>query len=151
MLELLNKKKLTPFDPIPTTTPTEGISTSNLKLKGKPLSLQELGGASIKEWKSHSIDSKAIVYVFDSADYTKTAYNVVYLNRLLNDEDLKEKQVLVALSKCDIPESLTFNTIDEIIGFENLLNTERIKFLETSSVNGIGLTDIFRWISEIFQ
>lgn len=143
---LSDEKRLTPFDPIPNTKPTEGIEPNNFKFRGMNFVFKELGGASISEWENHAKTPKAIIYVFDAADFTKTASNVVWLNELLTNHNLEQKPVLIVLSKCDVPDCIRFNVIDDILGFDRMLNPSRISFLETSSVVGVGLSDIFHWI-----
>jgi hypothetical protein len=56
---------------------------------------------------------------------------------------------MIVLSKCDVPGCVRFNVIGEIIGFDRVLNPSRLNFLETSSVVGVGLSDIFRWMTDI--
>ena len=145
---LSDAKTLTPFDPIPLTKPTEGIEANSFKFRGMNFLFKELGGGSIGEWDSHARAPKAIVYVFDAADFTRLASNIVWLNELLTSHPLEQKPVLIVLAKCDVPDCIRFNVIDEIIGFDRMLNPSRISFLETSSVVGVGLSDIFHWIAE---
>lgn len=149
MQNLSDEKRLTPFDPIPNTKPTEGLDSNNFKFRGMNFVFKELGGAAINEWETHAKTTpKAIVYVFDAADLTKTASNIVWLNELLTNRNLEQKPVLIVLSKCDVPDCIRFNVIDEIIGFDRVLNPSRLSFLETSSVVGVGLSDIFHWIGD---
>ncbi|OHT05807.1 hypothetical protein TRFO_26416 [Tritrichomonas foetus] len=148
MQTLSEEKRLTPFDPIPHTKPTEGIEPNNFKFRGMNFVFKELGGASINEWEQHAKSPKAIVFVFDAADMTKTASNIVSLNDVLQNHNFEQKPVLIVLSKCDVPDCIRFNIIDEIIGFDRTLNPSRLSFLETSSVVGVGLSDIFHWIAD---
>ena len=148
MQTLSEERRLTPFDPIHTTKPTEGLEPTNFKFRGANFVFKELGGGSISEWEQHSKTPKAIVYVFDAADLTKTATNIVWLNEILTSPSTESKPIMIVLSKCDIPDCIRFNIIDEIIGFERIPNPSRLAFLETSSVVGVGLGDIFHWVSD---
>jgi GTPase SAR1 family protein len=141
-------KRLSPFDQIPATRPTEGIQQTSFKARQLSILLKELGGASIREWASHAGSVVGIIFVFDGADFILTATNAVWLNEVLNDSDCEQKPVLVLLSKCDIPGCIRFKIIDEIIGFDRVLNPSRITFMETSSVVGIGFSEAFRWLQE---
>lgn len=145
---LSDEKRLTPFDPIPNTKPTEGVEPTNFKFKGMSFIFKELGGAVINEWDQHARTAKAVVYVFDGADLTKTATNIVWLNELIASHHFEQKPVLIVLAKCDVPDCIRFNIIDEIIGFDRALNPSRLSFLETSSVVGVGLSDILHWIAD---
>lgn len=148
---LSEEKRLTPFDPIPSTKPTEGIENSNFKFRGLNFVFKELGGDSISEWENYSKSPKALVYVFDAADLTKTATNIVWLHEILTNPNLETKPIMIVLSKCDVPDCIRFSVLDEIIGFERVLNPSRLSFLETSSVVGVGLSEIFHWISSQFK
>jgi len=146
---LSGEKRLTPFDAIPGTKPTEGTDALNFKFRGTSFVFRELGGASIRGWESHATTPKAIVYVFDGADLTRTASNVVWLNNILTNSSFEEKRVLIVLSKCDVPDGIRFNVIDELIGFDRVRNPARLSFIETSAVVGVGLSDVFRWVGEL--
>lgn len=145
---LATNKELSPFEAIPITRPTTGIETNGFRFRGLGLNFKELGGASISEWLTHAKTQKSIVYVFDSADLTATAANVVWLHQLLTNEDVQDKPILVVLSRCDIPEGIKYSVMDELIGFQRMRNPGRISFLETSAVAGVGLGELFHWIGE---
>ena len=145
---LSDEKRLTPFDPIPVTKPSKGMESTTFKFKGMSFIFKELAGASIQEWEQHSRSAKALVFVFDGGDLTKMATNIVWLNEVLTSHHCEQKSVLIVLAKCDIPDCVRFNVIDEIVGFDRVLNPMRISFLETSSVVGVGLSDILHWIAD---
>ena len=145
---LCDEKRVTPFDAMPSTKPTEGVESNMFKFRGMNFIFKELGGSVIGDWEAHARAPKAIVYVFDAADYTRTASNIVWLNKLLTAQQFEQKPVLVVLNKCDVPNCVRFNVIDEIIGFDRVLNRPRVAFLEASAVVGVGLKEIFQWISE---
>lgn len=143
---LSDEKSLTPFDPIAVTKPSSGVEPTTFKYHGLTFVFKELSGASIQEWEANARPAKAIVYVFDAGDFTKLAPNIVWLHEVLSSHHFEAKPVLVVLAKCDIPDCIRFQVIDEIIGFDRLVNPARISFLETSSIVGVGLSDIFRWV-----
>ena len=145
---LTDEKKLTPFDQIPNTNSTNGLETTNFKFRGVNFAFKELGGSSISEWETHAKSAKVIIYVFDAADLTKTATNIVWLHELLTCQSIESKPIMILLSKCDVPDCIRFSVIDEILGFERMLNPQRFKYIETSSVVGVGLSEIFHWISD---
>jgi GTPase SAR1 family protein len=145
---LSEDKRLTPFDPIPRTRPTETLETLQFKHRQQNYTFKELGGSIIKDWPTHGTTALGIVFVFDAADLTRTATNIVWLNELLNTSDFEQKPVLIVLAKCDVPDCIRFTVIDEIIGFDRVLNPSRLTFLETSAVVGVGLSDIFRWVAD---
>ena len=148
MQKLSIDHRLTPFDSIPVSKPTEGIVPYNFKFRGLNFVFNELGGGDIENWENYAKTLKAIIYVFDSADLTTVAQNIVWLNRVLTNESYASKPVLVVLSKCDIPDGVRFPAIDNIIGFDRVLNSSRITLMETSSIVGIGISEIFKWIAE---
>jgi GTPase SAR1 family protein len=148
MQTLSDEKRLTPFDPIPRTRPTETLDSLQFKHRQQSYTFKELGGSLIKEWTTHAASALGIVYVFDAADLTRTASNIVWLNEILNNADFEQKPVLIVLAKCDVPDCIRFTVIDEIIGFDRVVNPGRLTFLETSAVVGVGLSDIFRWVGE---
>jgi GTPase SAR1 family protein len=149
MQNLSEEKRLSPFDPISVPKPTSGTDLSQAKFRGSSYTFKEIGGPMLKDWANHVKTPVGIVYVFDSADLTKIATNVVWLNELLNDHSIDQKPILICLAKCDVPDCIRFSVIDEIIAFDRVLNPSRLTFLETSAVLGVGLSDIFHWISEL--
>ena len=148
MQTLSDEKRLTPFDPIPNTKPTESLESNSFKFRGMNFIFKELGGSLISDWEQHAKTPKAIVFIFDAADFTKIAPNIVWLNEVLTAHSVEQKPILIVLSKCDVPDCVRFNVIDEIIGFDRVLNQSRLSFLETSSVVGVGLSDIFHWVAD---
>jgi hypothetical protein len=66
----------------------------------------------------------------------------------LYDKRVEAKPILIVLTKCDVPDGVREDVIDEIIGVNYVLNPSRLKFIEASSVVGIGLTEIFAWIGD---
>jgi GTPase SAR1 family protein len=145
---LQDEKRLSPFDLIHRTTPTEGVESTSFKLRTGNFIFKELGGANIREWLNYAATPVAIAYVFDAADLTRTATNIVWLNELLNEPSLEEKPILIILAKCDVPDCIRFTVIDEIIGLDRVLKPSRLTFLETSSVVGVGLRGVFAWLSD---
>jgi GTPase SAR1 family protein len=143
---LQDEKRLSPFDPIHRTPPTETTEAIPLKLRQANFVFKELGGAIIKDWLNYAAAPVGIIYVFDGADLTKTATNIVWLNELLNEPSLEEKPILIVLAKCDVPDCVRFTVIDEIIGLDRVLKPSRLTFLETSSVVGVGLRGILDWV-----
>ena len=147
--KLAQDHKITPFDQMSKTAPTKGTENNNFIFRGVNFNFKELGGESIADYAQHAESAKGVVYVFDSADFTTTATNIVYLNDLLTNENLETKPILIVLSKCDIPDRIKFSVIDSILTFDNMKNPDRIEYLETSSVIGIGLNEIFQWVAEL--
>ena len=144
---LSDERRLTPFDPITPTVPTEGICPVSFKFRGVSYVVKELGGENISEWENYAKTMKSVIFVFDAADFTRCATNCVWLSEVLNSHAIEQKPILILLSKCDVPDCIRFNVVDEIVGFDRVLNPDRITFLETSSLVGVGLSDIFHWIS----
>ncbi|EAY14730.1 hypothetical protein TVAG_038360 [Trichomonas vaginalis G3] len=147
MQALSEDKRISPFDQIALPKPTEGTNAINFNFRGTTFVFKELGGDQIEDWEHHAKTPKAIIYVFDAADLTMTATNIVFLQELLSSKVTEDKPILIALSKCDIPDFVHFNVIDEIIGFD-AFDKKRISFMETSAVVGVGLDTIFEWIAD---
>jgi GTPase SAR1 family protein len=148
MQTLTDEKRLSPFDPIPRIRPIESLDTLQFKHRQQNYTFKELGGTAIKDWPTHAATVLGVIYVFDGADLTRTATNVVWLNELLNSTEFEQKPILIVLTKCDVLDCIRFTVIDEIIGFDRVVNPGRLAFLETSAVVGVGLSDIFRWVAE---
>lgn len=148
---MLRKKKLTPFDLLPELKPTTQITNTQFKSGHQVISLSEISEDSAKKLPPNVASVSGIIYIFDGADFTRTATNVVYLSDLLNDKNISEIPVLIIISKCDVPKPVSFLVVDQIISFQNVLNPSRLSFLEISSTLGIGFTDIIAWISKFAE
>jgi GTPase SAR1 family protein len=145
---LAEEKKVTPFDPITVTPPTDGFEQITFRHHQAAYVFKELGGSGIQNWAASATSALGLVYVLDAADLTKTAPNIVWLNEVLNDQEFETKPILVVLAKCDVPDGIRFNVVDEIIGLDYVLNPERVTLVETSAVVGVGLDSIFQWVAE---
>jgi GTPase SAR1 family protein len=144
---LSETKRLSPFDPIVFPKPTDGIADTGFKFRGSTCTFKELGGGGIKNWRNHATSALGIIYVFDAADLTVSATNLIWLNDLLTEKSVEQKPILIVLAKCDIPDAVQFDSIDKIIGFDRILNPARLSYLETSAISGVGLVELFKWVA----
>lgn len=84
-----------------TTIPTIGFNVETVQYKNIKFQVWDLGGqTSIRPyWRCYYADTKAVVYVVDSADRDRLAINKAELLAMLNEEELHDAKLLVFANK----------------------------------------------------
>jgi signal recognition particle receptor subunit beta len=70
-------------------------------------------------WKHYTLDTKAVIYLVDSADVERLRESADELRKCLAYEDLRLASVLVLANKQDLPGALPASRIAEIFDFSS--------------------------------
>lgn len=93
--------------------PTEGFNIKNLAVEGVNLCVWDLGGQKIlrEYWSNYFDKTSALIFVVDSADEMRLKEAGDELNKLLNEEKLKNIPVMIFANKQDMALALPPNEV----------------------------------------
>ena len=103
---ILYKMKL---NEVVNTIPTIGFNVETFEYKKITFNCWDIGGQHKLRtmWQNYFDNVDALVYVIDSADLERVEENKETLMGLLNEDALRDAQVLVYANKQDLPNALT--------------------------------------------
>jgi ADP-ribosylation factor protein 1/Arf/Sar family protein len=137
-----------------TTIPTIGFNVETVKYKNIELNIWDVGGQDkIRPlWRHYYQNVDALIYVVDTSDTDRIddsknyEYNAKYeLQKLLNEDELRDVILLVYANKQDLPNALS----DTEVAYRLGLCTERSHewFVQSSiGATGQGLYDGLDWL-----
>lgn len=144
--------------------PTLGFSSVTLKYKKFTVILYDLGGGpGIRAiWENYFADAHGIIFVLDSGDIEKVNECRDILKRLLSNEKLSGKPLLVFGNKQDVESTLDEIHIVEILNLEYLVNQHKCPTLvETCSAISLEKSHLkeedpvirnsFKWLLSIIE
>ncbi|CAF0775753.1 unnamed protein product [Didymodactylos carnosus] len=113
-----------PSDSVP---PTVGYQRSKITHKNLTINLVDLGGGKgfRNAWRHYYDDSYGFIYVVDSSEIQRIDENRSELEKLLQEEKVKGKPVLILANKQDLPDALEENDILRKLNIEKLVNQNK--------------------------
>ncbi|CAF3100793.1 unnamed protein product [Rotaria sp. Silwood2] len=110
--------------PVDSVAPTIGFSQTEVLHKDERIKLIDLGGGETfrEAWRHYYDDAYGFVYVLDSSQESRLGENRDVLKKLLREEKVKGKPILILANKQDKPEALDKNAILEDLKIERLVN-----------------------------
>ncbi|GAA5845557.1 hypothetical protein JCM8208_002175 [Rhodotorula glutinis] len=135
-----------------TTIPTIGFNVETVQYKNIKFQVWDLGGqTSIRPyWRCYYADTKAVVYVVDSADRDRLAINKAELLAMLNEEELHDAKLLVFANKQDQPDAMSAAEVSEGLGLDTLKNRQWSIF-KSCAIKGEGLEEGLDWLATALQ
>ena len=102
------------------TIPTIGFNVETLDYKGLTFTIWDVGGQDKIRvlWKHYYQNTDGIIFVVDCNDTDRVEKNEEVLKLMLNEEELKDSDLLVMANKQDLSGSLSPTEITEQIGME---------------------------------
>lgn len=127
-----------------TTIPTIGFNTETISFKNLSLNIIDLGGAlRIRPlWRHHYDTCDIIVFVIDSSNPQKIEESKIELQKIISDEILKKKVLLILANKQDVDGALKAEEIEKKLD----LGEGKWKLFGCSAMTGEGLFDAFDWL-----
>ena len=104
------------------TIPTIGFNVETLDYKGLTFTIWDVGGQDKIRvlWKHYYQNTDGIIFVVDCNDTDRVEKNEEVLKLMLNEEELKDSDLLVMANKQDLSGSLSPTEITEQIGMRGL-------------------------------
>ncbi|KAJ2089842.1 Arf GTPase arf1 [Coemansia sp. RSA 986] len=137
---------------IVTTIPTIGFNVETVEYKNISFTVWDVGGQDkIRPlWRHYFQNTQGIIFVVDSNDLDRMNEARDELQRMLNEDELRNAALLVFANKQDLPNALDVNNIREALGLRSLKNRE-CYIQKTCATTGDGLYEGLDWLSNILK
>ncbi|KAI8895959.1 ADP-ribosylation factor [Globomyces pollinis-pini] len=133
---------------IVTTIPTIGFNVETVEYKNISFTVWDVGGQDkIRPlWRHYFQNTQGIIFVVDSNDRERVGEARDELQRMLNEDELRDALLLVFANKQDLPNAMNASEITEKLGLQSL--RQRQWFIQaTCATSGDGLFEGLEWLS----
>jgi len=133
---------------IVTTIPTIGFNVETVEYKNIQFTVWDVGGQDkIRPlWRHYFQNTQGIIYVVDSNDRDRIVEAREELQRMLNEDELRDALLLVFANKQDLPNAMNAAEITDKMGLHGL--TSREWFIQSAcATSGDGLYEGLDWLS----
>ena len=131
-----------------TTIPTIGFNVETVQYKNISFTVWDVGGQDrIRSlWRHYYRNTEGVIFVVDSNDRSRITEAREVMQRMLNEDELRNAVWLVFANKQDLPEAMSAAEITEKLGLHSIRN--RRKFIQaTCATSGEGLYEGLEWLS----
>jgi len=124
---------------IVTTIPTIGFNVETVEYKNICFTVWDVGGQDkIRPlWRHYFQNTQGLIFVVDSNDRERITEAQEELQKMLQEDELREATLLVFANKQDLPNAMTASELTDKLGLQNLRN-RRVK--SSSSLRDLNLT-----------
>ncbi|KAJ3376715.1 hypothetical protein HDU92_009084 [Lobulomyces angularis] len=133
---------------IVTTIPTIGFNVETVEYKNISFTVWDVGGQDkIRPlWRHYFQNTQGIIFVVDSNDRDRVGEARDELQRMLNEDELRDALLLVFANKQDLPNAMNAAEITDKLGLHSL--RQRQWFIQaTCATSGDGLYEGLEWLS----
>ncbi|CAN6636134.1 ADP-ribosylation factor 2 [Trichomonascus vanleenenianus] len=133
---------------IVTTIPTIGFNVETVEYKNISFTVWDVGGQDkIRPlWRHYFQNTQGIIFVVDSNDRDRMNEAREELQRMLNEDELRDALLLVFANKQDLPNAMTPAEITDKLGLQSL--KQRPWYIQaTCATSGDGLYEGLEWLS----
>jgi small GTP-binding protein len=132
------------------TIPTIGFNVETLDYKGLNLTVWDVYGQDKLRvlWKHYYQNTDGLIFVVDSNDKDRVDDAAEELNKMLNEEELKDCVVLVMANKQDLSGAMSPNEVTEKLGMFRIKGRQWL-VQGTSATNGQGLKEGLEWMAGV--
>jgi len=133
---------------IVTTIPTIGFNVETVEYKNISFTVWDVGGQDkIRPlWRHYFQNTQGIIFVIDSNDRERVSEAREELQRMLNEDELRDALLLVFANKQDLPNAQTAAEITDKLGLHSL--RQRTWYIQaTCATSGDGLYEGLEWLS----
>lgn len=130
-----------------TTIPTIGFNVETVEYKNVNFTVWDVGGQDkIRPlWRHYYQNSQAIIFVVDSADKERMAAAREELDKMLQEDELRDACVLVFANKQDLPGAAKVKQVAEALGLEKMRRQWYVH--GTCATSGDGLYEGLDWLT----
>lgn len=131
-----------------TTIPTIGFNVETVEYKKISFTVWDVGGQDkIRPlWRHYYQNTNGVIFVVDSNDRERIDQAREELNKMINEDELREAVVLVFANKQDLPNAMNAQELTEKLGLHTLRN--RTWYIQsTCATTGDGLYEGLDWLS----
>ncbi|KAF2461068.1 ADP-ribosylation factor family-domain-containing protein [Lineolata rhizophorae] len=137
---------------IVTTIPTIGFNVETVEYKNIQFTVWDVGGQDkIRPlWRHYFQNTQGIIFVVDSNDRDRIVEAREELQRMLNEDELRDALLLVFANKQDLPNAMNAAEITDKLGLHSL--TQRAWYIQsTCATSGDGLYEGLEWLSDTLR
>ncbi|KAJ6257235.1 LOW QUALITY PROTEIN: ADP-ribosylation factor [Drechslerella dactyloides] len=134
---------------IVTTIPTIGFNVETVEYKNISFTVWDVGGQDkIRPlWRHYFQNTQGIIFVVDSNDRERVSEAREELQRMLNEDELRDALLLVFANKQDLPNAMNAAEITDKLGLHSL--RQRAWYIQqTCATSGDGLYEGLEWLSQ---
>ncbi|KAK6946062.1 Small GTPase superfamily, ARF/SAR type [Dillenia turbinata] len=133
---------------IVTTVPTIGFNVETVQYKNIFFSVWDMGGQEkIRALGRHySRNTNGIIFVVDSNDRTRISEARNELQRILDENELRNAVLLVFAHKQDLPNAMSVSEVADKLGLHSIYQ-HKWYIQSTSAITGQGLYEGLDWLS----
>ncbi|ANZ76225.1 ADP-ribosylation factor 1 [Komagataella phaffii CBS 7435] len=129
------------------TIPTLGFNVETVEYKNISFTVWDIGGQDrIRPlWRHYFLNTQAVIFVIDSNDRNRISEAREELQRMLNEDELRDALLLVFANKQDLPHSLNAAEVTEKLGLHSVKN--RPWYMQAAcATTGDGLYEGLDWL-----
>lgn len=129
------------------TIPTMGFVYEAIEYKNFKLSVWDVAGQDLLRplWKHYYQNTKAIIFVVDSSDQNRIELAKNELQKIINDDELKDAALLLLANKIDL-DGLSPEEVANRMEFERAKNPRK-KCLGTVGTTGKNIDKALEWLA----
>merc|ERR1712029_848351 len=131
-----------------TTIPTIGFNVETVEYKNISFTVWDVGGQDkIRPlWRHYYQGTQGLIFVVDSNDRDRAEDAKEELNKMLNEDEMRDAVLLVFANKQDLPNAMPAAEVTEKLGLHNMRN--RQWFIQSAcATTGDGLYEGLDWMS----
>jgi ADP-ribosylation factor protein 1 len=131
-----------------TTIPTIGFNVETVEYKNIQFTVWDVGGQDkIRPlWRHYFQNTQGIIFVVDSNDRDRIVEAREELQRMLNEDELRDAILLVFANKQDLPNAMNAAEITDKLGLHSL--RQRAWYIQsTCATSGDGLYEGLEWLA----
>ncbi|KEZ44483.1 hypothetical protein SAPIO_CDS3496 [Scedosporium apiospermum] len=133
---------------IVTTIPTIGFNVETVEYRNISFTVWDVGGQDkIRPlWRHYFQNTQGIIFVVDSNDRDRITEAREELQRMLNEDELRDAILLVFANKQDLPNAMAAAEITDKLGLHSL--RQRAWYIQsTCATSGDGLYEGLEWLA----
>merc|ERR1712013_181062 len=133
---------------IVTTIPTIGFNVETMEYKNICFTVWDVGGQDkIRPlWRHYFQNTQGLIFVVDSNDRERITEAQEELQKMLQEDELREATLLVFANKQDLPNALSASELTDKLGLHQIRN--RSWYIQaTCATSGDGLYEGLDWLS----
>jgi ADP-ribosylation factor protein 1 len=137
---------------IVTTIPTIGFNVETVEYKNIQFTVWDVGGQDkiLPLWRHYFQNTQGIIFVVDSNDRDRIVEAREELQRMLNEDELRDAILLVFANKQDLPNAMNAAEITDKLGLHSL--RQRAWYIQsTCATSGDGLYEGLEWLASTLR
>eukprot|EP00993_Chasmostoma_nieuportense_P004748 NODE_5400_length_659_cov_163.834586_g5237_i0.p2 GENE.NODE_5400_length_659_cov_163.834586_g5237_i0~~NODE_5400_length_659_cov_163.834586_g5237_i0.p2 ORF type:complete len:179 (+),score=49.13 NODE_5400_length_659_cov_163.834586_g5237_i0:46-582(+) len=129
------------------TLPTVGLNVKVVKKEGVSMKVWDLGGQERfrAEWARYTQGCDVIIYVIDSSDFDRIQLSRKELHKLLEDKNLANLPILIALNKIDLDPHLSKEEVIRDLNLDYVTDNPWI-VVPISALRQINIGEVVDWL-----